>query len=175
MSKSSANLYDGEMAHQQLRKGMTMNFKFIPILVGAIASFSFANALTIVAPLKANAQTNQPTRPVPPQQAPSQPRQGGEIQLTPQQQQQLIKVRSETRAQIEKVLTAKQQQQLKTALQSGQNPREAFTALKLTQEQQTQLQGILQTAQAKSEAILTPQQRQQLQQSVPQQPQRPAK
>lgn len=142
-----------------------MRLKLIPLFAGVLA-------LTISAPLTVKAQTNQPNQPVPQQQPPKQP-QGG-IELTPQQQEQLTQIRRDTRAQIQKVLTPKQQEQFKTAVQSGENRQAAFAAMKLTKEQQTKLQGILQSARTKTEAILTPEQRQQVQQSI-QQPQPSAK
>ena len=134
-----------------------MKLKLLPMLAGAIA-------LTITAaPVAVKAQSNQP---------PGQAQNGSQIagvNLTQQQQNQLAQIRRDTRVQIDAILTPKQRDQFKVAMQSPQGRRAAFTAMNLSDEQKSHMQAIIQSAQSRAEAILTPQQRQQIQKYIQQQ------
>ena len=138
-----------------------MKLKLTPMLAGAIA-------LTVAAaPLAVKAQPNQPNQRVP-GQAQNGSQMGG-VKLNQQQQNQLAQIRRDTRAQIDAILTPKQREQFKVAMQSPQGRRAAFTAMKLSDDQKSQMQAIIQSAQSRAEAILTPQQRQQIQKYIQQQ------
>jgi Spy/CpxP family protein refolding chaperone len=165
MLLSSANFYNGEIEHEKFRKVTTMKLKLMPV-------FAYAIALTVAAaPLAVKAQPNQQNQPVP-GQAQNQPQFAG-VKITQQQQNQLAQIRSDARAQIEKLLTPQQLEQLKTAttMQSGQDRQAALAAMNLSQEQKNQLQTIIQSARNRAEAVLTPEQRQQMQQNIQQSPQ----
>lgn len=137
-----------------------IRLKLLPCLAGAIA-------LTVAAfPLAVKAEPIQLVQAAP-NQSQASPQLAG-VEITPQQQQQLAKLSSDTRAQIEAVLSPQQQEQFKIAMQSRQAPQNTFANMKLSAEQQTQLQGIMQTAQTRAEAILTPEQRQRIQQNIQQ-------
>jgi periplasmic protein CpxP/Spy len=131
-----------------------MKFKNLSLIAGAIA-------LTLTAvPFSVKAET---TSGMPLQLAQSQqtkPRQG--IQLTPQQQTQIEEIRGNVRKQIEEVLTKEQRTQIKTAMEAGKPPREAFGALKFSPQQQTQLQQIMVSSQQQMEAVLTSDQKAEL-------------
>lgn len=137
-----------------------MKLKLMPVLAGAIA------LAAAVVPDSVAAQTSQPQQPAP-NQAQTRPQLAG-VEITPQQQDQLNKLRSDTRTQIESILTPQQREEFKTAMRTNQNPQTAFSNLKLSNQQQTQLQGIMQSARARAEAILTPEQRQQIQKNMEQ-------
>lgn len=149
-------LYDGYIGHEKFRQVTTMKLKSIPVLVIALA--------VTAAPLAVKAQPNQPNQPA--SQQPQNSLEFAGVELTEQQKQQLGKIRRNTRAQIEKILTPQQREQFKVVVQSRQGREAAFTAMKLSPEQQTQLRGILQAAQSQAQAVLTPKQRQQIQQYI---------
>lgn len=86
------------------------------------------------------------------------------LNLTPEQQSQMARIRQSTRQQIDNILTAEQKAKLQAAQQNRSNRREAFRTLNLTTEQRTQMRTILQSSRQQMDAILTPEQRQQLQQ-----------
>lgn len=134
----------------------------MPFLAGAIA------LVVAAAPQAVRAQTTQPNQTAP-SQAQEKPQIAG-VEITPQQQQQLAKLSSDTRTQIEAILSPQQREQFKVAMQSRQAPQATFANMKLSAEQQTQLQGIMQSAQARAESILTPEQRQKIQQNLQPQP-----
>jgi Spy/CpxP family protein refolding chaperone len=140
-----------------------MKLKLMPVLAGVIA-------LTVTAaPLAVKAEPNQLNQPLPKQ---AQNRRGAEVELTQQQKDKLVQIRSDTRAQIEKILTPQQREQFKAAMQSPQGRQAAFAAMNLSPKQQTELREVMQSAQTRVEAILTPEQRQQIQQSIQERRQR---
>lgn len=129
--------------------------KLMPMLAGAIA-------LTLTsAPLVAKA--NSPSG-VTVAQA-QKPEKWQNLNLTPEQKTRMAEIQSQTRSQIEAVLTPQQREQLNAAMQeSGQKRRGAFANLNLTAEQQAQMRQIKQSAKSQMRAVLTPEQQQQLQQ-----------
>ena len=126
-----------------------MKFKNLSLVAGAIALSlmvvpSGVKAETIkLAPIQL--AQNPPARP---------PAQGG-IQLSPKQQSQIEQIRGNVRKQIEGVLTKDQRTQVKTAMEAGKPPREAFAALSFTPQQKNQLQQIMISSQQQMEGVLT--------------------
>ncbi|MBD3880327.1 Spy/CpxP family protein refolding chaperone [Phormidium tenue FACHB-886] len=88
-----------------------------------------------------------------------------QINLTTEQRDQLQQMRQDTRAQLEALLTAEQNQQLQTALANGTPLWEAIESLNLTEAQSAQGQEILQAAHAERQSVLTPEQQQELRQN----------
>jgi periplasmic protein CpxP/Spy len=135
-----------------------MQLKVIPILAGAIA-------LTFAAtPLMVNAEPN-PNAPLPGEG--SQPFKKIEgLNLTQDQKDKIKEIRENTRTQIQGILTTEQQEQFKTAMQSGQRqrPRQVFATLNLTEQQKTQIRQIMQTSKQQMQAVLTPEQQQKVEQ-----------
>jgi Spy/CpxP family protein refolding chaperone len=84
--------------------------------------------------------------------------------LTPQQRQQIQqiqaqraekikKINQEANQKFEKVLTQEQRKQYEEAVKKGQNPQQAFAALKLSEDQKKQLNQIVQTHRQQVEAL----------------------
>ena len=122
-----------------------MKLKKLSLLAGAIAvAFS-------ITPLAANAQVNsnapqrvaQANRPSPP-----------DLKLSKKQENQIIKIRSETRDKIQAVLTDKQRKQIQTDLQAGKNPQQVFASIQFTQQQQNELRNIMVGSQQQMEGVL---------------------
>ncbi|MBF2067631.1 MAG: hypothetical protein IGS39_24915 [Calothrix sp. C42_A2020_038] len=134
-----------------------MRFQGLPILAGAIALGLTAIPYTAASakPVQQIAQNQQQPSIAPPPQ----------IQLTPQQQEEVRKINVQVRTQIEQVLTPKQRQQLKTSLQARRSPSQITSDLKLTQDQGRKLQQIVAGSQKQIfEKVLTPEQQQQIRQ-----------
>ena len=139
----------------------------MPVLAGAITTLSFASALIVAGtPLIAKAEPTQ-TSPAPPGQVQHQSPMAG-VQLTQQQKDKLDQIRSNTRTQIEKILTPEQQNRYKAALQAGQGRQTAVAAMNLTEAQKTQLRQVVESAKSQASAVFTPQQKQQIQQNLQQ-------
>lgn len=132
-----------------------MQLKFIPILAGAIALTLTTGGFAVQA-----APAHSPSL----QAQAKEPRGLERLGLTEEQKAKMTEIRSNTRSQIEAVLTPAQKEQLQTAMQSGQKRRETMAALNLTPEQQNQMRQIRESAKSQFEAVLTPEQRQQLEQ-----------
>ncbi|PMB19710.1 hypothetical protein [Fischerella thermalis] len=135
-----------------------MKLKNLSLIATAAAALSFT-----VIPQRSVQAESAPKVPLQLAQA-NQQLQPPRIQLSQQQQQKIAQIRANARNSIEKVLTQKQRDQIKTAMQSGQPPQQAFAALDFTPQQKTQLQQILVSSQQQMEAVLTPQQKKQLDQ-----------
>jgi Spy/CpxP family protein refolding chaperone len=88
------------------------------------------------------------------------------IELTQKQETQLAQIRSQTRAQIESILTSDQQNQLQAALARGEAMRNAFASIDLSPEQKTQLRTTFESVRTQIANIITPEQRQQIRQNV---------
>ncbi|WP_413171490.1 Spy/CpxP family protein refolding chaperone [Anabaena azotica] len=133
-----------------------------------------AFALTLTAtPFVAQAQQTSPS---------GQPGQGyaekgpwKKLGLTDVQKTEIQKIRRNTRAEMDKVLTDEQKEQLKAAMQERQNQssqgegrgkwkKDVFTSLNLTDTQKNQIQTIRESSRKQMEAVLTPAQREQLKQ-----------
>jgi periplasmic protein CpxP/Spy len=85
-----------------------------------------------------------------------------ELNLTEAQKAQLKQIRTETRAQMEGILTDSQKAQIKTMKESrGQGDRQkgGWKQLGLTENQKNQLKKIREEAKAKSDLIFTPEQK----------------
>lgn len=142
------------------------SIKFLPLLAGA---FSLSLSL---APIPAVlAQSNIP---------PAPPAAGGErnpkqrqnwLNLTPEQQEQMQRIKESSRLEMENILTPEQKARLEAARANRENPRRVFESLNLTEDQKAQMQQIREASKQQMDAILTPEQRQQMEQRRQQRPQ----
>lgn len=133
-----------------------------------------AFALTLTAtPFVAQAQQTSPS---------GQPGQGyaekgpwKKLGLTDAQKAKMQEIKRNTRAEMDKVLTTEQKEQLKAAMQErrgqrsqgegrGKWKKDVFTSLNLTEAQKTQMRQIKESSRKQMEAVLTPAQREQLKQ-----------
>jgi periplasmic protein CpxP/Spy len=87
-----------------------------------------------------------------------------QLDLTAEQEAQITQVRQDARTQLEGVLSAEQQQSVKTSMEQGATSREAIAPLDLSSEQRTQLRSIQQSIRQDIANILTPEQQHQVQQ-----------
>ncbi len=127
-----------------------MQQKIISMLVGGIV---------LLTPLIPNVSWAQPT--------PSDPISTlVGIELTQQQETQLTQIRTQTRSQIENILTPEQRNQFKAALERREGIRSAIRVMNLSAAQKTQLQSIFQTTRSQLTSLLTPEQKRQLIQSL---------
>ncbi len=141
-----------------------MNLKKLFLLAGAIAvAFS-------VTPLAANAQVNSNAPQRVSQARPTPP----DLKLSQQQISKINQIRSNTRTQIQNVLTDKQRLQIKTDLEKGKKPQEVFGSINFNQQQQNQLRRIIVTSQKEMEDVLNDKQKKILEQwrksQIPQAP-----
>ncbi|ARV59471.1 P pilus assembly/Cpx signaling pathway, periplasmic inhibitor/zinc-resistance associated protein [Nostocales cyanobacterium HT-58-2] len=83
--------------------------------------------------------------------------------LTDEQKTKMKEIRRNTRAEVEKILTEQQREQLQTAMQNRQGRRSAFSSLNLSDEQKSQLQQVMQSQKTQMDAVLTAEQKAQLQ------------
>jgi Spy/CpxP family protein refolding chaperone len=88
------------------------------------------------------------------------------LELTQQQQTQLMQRRSQTQQQVENILNPAQREQLKTITAQGQQLKQAIAALNLSAEQKAQLRQVMQSARTDFSKMLTPQQKQKIQQTI---------
>jgi Spy/CpxP family protein refolding chaperone len=88
------------------------------------------------------------------------------VQLTPTQQTQLERLRSQTLPQVQNLLSPEQQEQFYMALSEGKEVRVAVLSFNLSVTQRLQIRNILCPMQSRVEAILTPEQQQQIQQNI---------
>lgn len=128
-----------------------MKFKLLSMVAGTALFFQ---ALTIVPVGAETSQTNELF-----------PALSG-IELSQQQQTQLTQIRTQTRAQIENVLTSEQRDRFQAAIQQGKGFQNAIASMQLSSNQQNQLRTILQSAQRQVTSIITPEQRLQIAQKI---------
>ncbi|MEM9926056.1 MAG: Spy/CpxP family protein refolding chaperone [Cyanobacteria bacterium P01_D01_bin.50] len=129
-----------------------MKLKKLSLFAGAIAiAFS-------ITPLAANAQVNS-NAPLRVSQA--KPQNPPDLKLSKKQIGEINEIRSNTRTEIQNVLTPQQHEQIKTDLQAGKNARQVFADIQstFTQKQQNQLRDIMINSQKKMEGVLTPAQK----------------
>ncbi|MBD2296073.1 P pilus assembly/Cpx signaling pathway, periplasmic inhibitor/zinc-resistance associated protein [Anabaena sphaerica FACHB-251] len=133
-----------------------------------------AFALTLTAtPFVAQAQETTPS----PQAGKEFAKKGPwkKLGLSDAQKARMQEIRSNTRAEIDKVLTTAQKEQLKAAMQEIQNQRsqgegrgrgkkDIFASLNLTEAQKTRMREIKESSKQQMEAVLTPAQREQMKQ-----------
>ncbi len=154
--------YDGDMKTVNYTTS-SMKFKPLPLLAGAIA-------LTVTAiPLAAQAQMRSFS---PLQMAQMSTKEGGQkgargmqrLNLTDTQKAQMQAIKTNTRSQIEGILTAEQRATLQAAKNApqGQRGQRGWANLNLTEQQRTQMRQIQQASQQQMQAVLTPEQRQQM-------------
>ncbi|MDB9373461.1 P pilus assembly/Cpx signaling pathway, periplasmic inhibitor/zinc-resistance associated protein [Nodularia sphaerocarpa] len=143
-----------------------MKLKPLSVLAGAIA-------LTVTAiPFAAQAQMRSSS---PLQLAQNAKTKGGQkgawgmqrLNLTEAQKAQMQTIKSNTRSQIEAILTPEQKVTLAAAKQAGQGQggqgKKGWANLNLTEEQKTQMRQIRESSKEQMQAVLTPEQRQQMQ------------
>lgn len=144
-----------------------MKLKLMPIVVGAIAlTGSFASVL----PIAANAQTNSSKQQIVAQLQGQQRQQRKNklagLNLTQAQQDEIAKIRKDTKAQINSVITAEQRAKLKAARQNNQDRKAAHAAMNLSDAQKAKLKEIKQSSKARIRAVLNEQQREQFDQNM---------
>ncbi|WP_017316334.1 Spy/CpxP family protein refolding chaperone [Mastigocladopsis repens] len=131
-----------------------MKLKNLSIICGAIALSLTATSFVV------KAEANSPLVIAQSQQK------GGALQrlgLTDEQKAKIKEIRSNARAEMDKILTEQQREQLKTAMQNRQGKGDRFASLNLTDQQKNQMRQLMQSQKTQIEAILTPQQKEQLQ------------
>ncbi|TAF12265.1 MAG: P pilus assembly/Cpx signaling pathway, periplasmic inhibitor/zinc-resistance associated protein [Nostocales cyanobacterium] len=133
-----------------------------------------AFALTLTAtPFVAQAQQTDPSRQPGKEFAEKGP--WKKLGLTDAQKARMQEIRRNTRAEMDKVLTPAQKDQLKAAMQErrgqrsagegqGQWKKDIFASLNLTEAQKTRMGEIKQSSKQQMEAVLTPAQREQMKQ-----------
>ncbi|MCU0565762.1 MAG: Spy/CpxP family protein refolding chaperone [Oculatellaceae cyanobacterium Prado106] len=124
-------------------------FNLKSILVGTLLSGTL-----ILTPIATHAQ--EPLTQLPVMAAIEQ------LNLTADQESQLVRIRQNTRAQLESILSESQRQSFKTTLEQGGSFRSAVAAMNLTEEQRTQLRTVFQSVRTEASTILTTEQRQQI-------------
>jgi len=88
-----------------------------------------------------------------------------QLNLTPQQEAKLYQIRTQSVAQLERILSPEQRDQVTAALVEGKDLRSAIAAMNLTPDQKTQLRQVMQSARTQIDSTLTPDQKQQLRQT----------
>ncbi|MCG6133759.1 MAG: P pilus assembly/Cpx signaling pathway, periplasmic inhibitor/zinc-resistance associated protein [Nostoc sp. LLA-1] len=153
-----------------------MKFKPLSLLAGAVALTLTATPFAVQAQMRSfSPQLAQNARPEKGQKGAGWSR----LELTDAQKSQMETIQTNTRSQIEALLTAEQKATLAAAQQArqaqrqsgqgqrqagqGQRPQKGWTNLNLTPQQQTQMRQIRETSKQQMLAVLNPQQRQQLQ------------
>lgn len=138
-----------------------MKLKPLSVLAGAIA-------LTVTAiPFAAQAQMRSSS----PLQMAQTAKKGGawqRLNLTEAQKSQMQTIKTNTRAQMEAILTPEQKATLAAAKQAGQQGQQGqgkrgWANLNLTEQQKTQMRQVKESSQQQMQAVLTPEQRQQMQ------------
>jgi Spy/CpxP family protein refolding chaperone len=137
---------------------MKFNFKTV-LTSGAIALAGFAAGVAFsLTPAMAEAQTVATVMQLP--EALEQ------LNLTEAQEDQLVQIRQETRAQLESLLSEEQRNQFKSTMEAGGSLREAIAAMNLSETQQTELRSIFSSARQEAAAVLTDDQRQQVREFI---------
>jgi periplasmic protein CpxP/Spy len=84
------------------------------------------------------------------------------LNLTDAQKTQIAQIAQQTRQQVQGILTAPQQEQLKSAIAQGQDPKDAMKSIGISDSQRTQLRQVHKSSKEAFTALLTPEQRQQM-------------
>lgn len=85
-----------------------------------------------------------------------------ELNLTPEQQTQLIQIMNRAQVEAEAIMTDPQKYQFWSALNQGQQIRDALMGAGLSLTQMWQLRPMMQSTQSQLRAVLTPEQQQQV-------------
>jgi len=152
---------------------MNSQIKPLPLLAGAIAlSLSLASTLPAF---------SQPTGPSAPTEQNRMLRHRNWLNLTPDQQARMERIRQNARSQIDTILTTEQKELLQRDRENRENPRAGerrgmprppFASLDLTAEQRSRIEAVMRSSKEQIDALLTPEQRQQMQQHKQQHQQR---
>ncbi|RUT09175.1 hypothetical protein DSM106972_012280 [Dulcicalothrix desertica PCC 7102] len=132
----------------------------LSVLVGIVALS--ITAIPFVA--KANTLTSQSQ--IVAQTTDAKPNRGKfaeELGLTDTQKAELTRIRQETRAAIEKVLTPEQRTQWQAAKQNRQARRGGFKALNLSEDQRAEIKKIKEASKTQMQAVFTDEQKQKIQ------------
>ena len=132
----------------------------LSILAGIVAL-----SLTAI-PFAANANTQTSQSQIVAQATEAKPNRGKfaqELGLTDTQKADLNRIRQETRAAIEKVLTPEQRTAWEAAKQNRQARRGGLKALNLTEDQRAEIKKIRENSKTRMEAVFTPEQKQKIQ------------
>jgi periplasmic protein CpxP/Spy len=138
-----------------------MNRQLISKFTGAVVSIALG-ASTLLALTTGLASAQTPSTQTPSPQTHHESRELSGLNLTQQQRDQIDQIRSQTRSQIESILSETQRTQIRTAMQQGQDDR-AAAAANVSADQQAQIRQIFQASRQQMASVLTPDQ-QQLQQ-----------
>jgi Spy/CpxP family protein refolding chaperone len=103
----------------------------------------------------------------PPQSTANNPMKGGienipGMNFTNEQKQKLQKLKAEVNVRMNKALTSKQQEYVKSAMQAGRNPQEVMRTLNLSRQQKEQIEGVQTWQRNQMLSILTNEQKQKL-------------
>lgn len=145
-------------------KEQISNIKLLPLLASAVTL-----SLSVATISPAFAQSTTPDQPI------ERDRMHGrnklnKLNLTPEQQEQMQRIKQSQREQINNILTPEQKARLEAARENRENRRQVFESLNLTEEQQAQIQEVRRASKQQMESILTPEQVQQLRQYRQRQP-----
>lgn len=144
-----------------------MKLKLMPILLGAIAlTGSFASVLPLAAEAQTNTSRQQIIAQVQGQQRQQRKDKLAGLNLSQAQQEEIAKIRKETKAQISSVITPEQRAKMKAARQNNQDRRATRTAVNFSDAQKARLKEIRQSSKARIRAVLNEQQRQQFDQTM---------
>jgi periplasmic protein CpxP/Spy len=83
------------------------------------------------------------------------------LNVTADQETQLVKIGQNTRTQLETLITAEQRETFKSKMAEGATFRDAIAAMNLSADQRTQVRATFQSARQEAATVLTPEQRQQ--------------
>jgi periplasmic protein CpxP/Spy len=172
MSLPGINSYDDD-----IQKGKNTR-EFMKLRTLSFIAGAFAFILTAT-PFVAQAQQDSPSGQPRKEFAQKGPWQ--KLGLTDAQKAKMQEIRRNTRAEMDKVLTTEQKEQLKAAMQArkeqrsqgqgqgqgrGQWKKDGFAALNLTEAQKTRMREIKESSKQQMQAVLTPAQQQQLKQMM---------
>lgn len=134
------------------------SIKLLPLLAGA-----FSLSLSLAQIPAALAQSNMPPGP-PAGGERNQMQRQNKLNLSPEQKEEMKRIKQATRQQMSNILTPEQKARLEAARANQENPRQVYQSLNFTEEQIAKMKEIRQSSWQQMEAILTPEQRQQMQQ-----------
>jgi Spy/CpxP family protein refolding chaperone len=142
-----------------------MNRKKLSLTAGAIAKYTctiVALASFLIPHHPVQAETAYPNTSLQIAQAQPKPLEPIKLKLTPQQVAQIRKIREQASGEMQGVLTDKQKQEIKSAIQAGKPPQQAYAGVNLSTQQKLRLRSIMISSQKNMESVLTPAQKKQV-------------
>ncbi|KZL47927.1 MULTISPECIES: hypothetical protein [Cyanophyceae] len=139
-----------------------MKLKPLSLLAGAIALTVTAMPIAVQAQMRSSSPLQLAQMP---KNEKGQKGAWQRLNLTDAQKAEMQTIKSNTRAQIEAILTPEQKATLQAAKEArqGQRGKKGWANLNLTEEQKTQMRQIREASKEQMLAVLTPEQRQQMQ------------